>query len=139
MLEVKKYFDKAGGFSLLKQYWRAGVLCPAVMQFFLLGRNKKALELLRMTVSLKIQQRLERKYGRVLENFKYDDSIEHVTAKKVWVFWWQGISNAPALVQRCYKSVKDNLADWEIVLITQDNYQQYVELPDYILQKLNKC
>lgn len=137
MSEIKKYYKQGGGISLLKQYWRAGVLWPSVIQFFLLGRSKKALELLRMTVSLKTQQQLERKYGKVLKNFKYDDSLEHVAANKVWVFWWQGMENAPELVKRCYQSLQDNLTDWEIVLITQENYQQYVEFPDYILQKLN--
>ena len=137
MLEAKKYLEKAGGMSLLKQYWRAGVFSPAFFQFLLLGRSKKALELLRLTVTLKTQQRLERKYSGILKTFNYDESLEHIDSRKVWIFWWQGMENAPALVKRCYQSVKENLNDWEIILITQDNYKEYVSFPEHILQRLD--
>lgn len=137
MSEAKKYLEKAGGMSLFKQYWRAGVFSPTFFQFLFLGRSKKALELLRLTVTLKTQQRLERKYGGILKTFNYDESLEHIDSRKVWIFWWQGMENAPALVKRCYRSVKENLGDWEIILITQDNYKEYVSFPGHILQRLN--
>lgn len=136
MSEAKKYFKRSGGISLLKQYWRAGVFFPALFQFILLGRSKKALELLRLTVTLKTQHRLKKKYGKVLKSFVYDESLEHIASRKVWIFWWQGMESAPGLVQRCYSSVKENLIDWEIVLITQDNYKEYVTFPEHILQRL---
>lgn len=138
MSEAKNYYKRSGGFSLLKQYWRAGVFFPAVFQFILLGRSKKSLELLRLTVTLKTQKRLERKYHKVLDSFSYLESLEHKKSNRLWIFWWQGMEQAPALVQCCYKSVKENLKDWEIVLITQDNYRQYVDFPELILDKLEK-
>ena len=138
MSETKDLFKRGGGVSLLKQYWRAGVLLPTMAQFVLLGKSRTALELLRMTASLKTQQRLERKYRKVLNEFKYDETLKHYAAKKVWVFWWQGMESAPTLVKRCYQSVKENLSDWEILLITQDNYKQYIDFPEHILQKLDK-
>lgn len=135
MSDLKQLFKQAGGTTLLKQYWRTWTLFPALVQFCLLGRSKKSLELLRNIVTLKIQKRLKRKYSRVLIDFRYDVSLEKQTSKYVWVFWWQGIENAPLLVQRCFQSVKDNLSDWELVLITKDNYMQYVHFPEQILKK----
>ena len=38
------------------------------------------------------------------------------------------MENAPSLVKRCYQSVKENLFEWEIILITKDNYKQYVDV-----------
>lgn len=136
MLEFKKYFDKAGGLSLIKQYYRSGALWSSIVQFFLLGRSKKALELLRLTATLKTQRRLERKYSFVLENFKYNNALAHVESRKVWVFWWQGMEKSPLLIQRCYQSVKEMLSNWEIILITENNYKDYTNFPDYIIQKL---
>lgn len=133
---TKEYFKRGGGVAVLKQYWRAGVLLPTLAQFCLLGKSRTALELLRMTASLKTQQRLARKYSKILSNFTYDETLEHTATKKVWIFWWQGMENAPDLVKCCYKSVKEHLSDWDIILITQDNYKQYVDFPEHILQKL---
>ncbi|MBR6017175.1 MAG: capsular polysaccharide synthesis protein [Paludibacteraceae bacterium] len=56
-------------------------------------------------------------------------------SKYVWVCWFQGIENAPLLVQRCVDSIKRNNADKETILLTENNMGQYVDFPDYILQK----
>ena len=66
---TKKYFKKAGGVGLLKQYWRAGVLHTAIIQFLLLGRSETALKLLRLIVSMKVQEKLKKKYASVLKRF----------------------------------------------------------------------
>lgn len=133
---AKDYFHKAGGLKLIKQYWRAGVLHTAIIQFLLLGRSRKALELLRLIVSLKVQNRLERKYASNLHiDYSFGDK-DKCASKIVWIFWWQGLENAPALVQKCYQSIKENLSDWEIVHITEQNYKKYVSFPDYIIDKL---
>lgn len=138
MSEIKKYLEKAGGKELLKQYLRTGVLLPAMVQFCILGRSKKALELLRMTVSLKIQQRLKRKYHRELTDFRYDDTLKHESSCRLWIFWWQGMENAPAIVRKCYQSVVDNLSGWEITIITEQNYKDYVSFPNHILERFKK-
>lgn len=138
MSKLKDVFFKAGGFGLLKQYWRAGALWVAITQFCLLGRSMKALEILRLTVSLKTQQRLARKYSRILKRYHLNESQEHISSKKLWIFWWQGMENAPTLVHRCYESVNEYLYDWDIKLITKDNYQQFVNFPEFILNKYEK-
>lgn len=138
MSVVKEYYKKAGGKNLVKQYLRTRVLHTAILQFLMLGRSKKALELLRLAVSLKIQERLKKKYLFILDNFEYDNSLKKTESKRVWVFWWQGIENAPVIVRRCYQSIKDNLNEWEVVLITEANYFYYVSFPEHIMQKFNK-
>ena len=59
-------------------------------------------------------------------------------SNKVWVCWMQGMEQAPALVQRCYRSLQDNLKCKEIVLLTESNLNQYVHIPDFIIEKLHK-
>ena len=133
------YFKKSGGVKILRQYWNAGVLFTAIIQFVLLGRSKAALLLLREIVTLKTQNKLCRKYNNVLEQFDGNyKQKSHTRSKKIWIFWWQGIENAPVLVQKCYNSVKENLADWEIILVTEKNYSEYANFPSYIIQKLQK-
>lgn len=65
-------------------------------------------------------------------------TIEKSKKDYVWVCWLQGIENAPEIVKNCYDSVKYWLKDKEIVVVTGENYIQYVSLPDYIIDKWKK-
>lgn len=55
--------------------------------------------------------------------------------RTVWVFWWQGEDNAPKIVQACIRSVRRNAAGYEVVLLSKQNLDEYVALPDVIKQK----
>jgi hypothetical protein len=160
MGKIRGFFEKAGGRKLLKQWAKAGVLLDAIGLFLLLGHSKTALEQLRNAVSLKIQNKLRKKFRKEIENLHNDgssscaiynnvsaennkqatakDSDNNDINKTVWIFWWQGIENAPELVKVCYRSVVKNMKDWDIILITQDNYKEYTNIPDFIIEKLNK-
>lgn len=71
---------------------------------------------------------------------KEELELNEMPAKKdyVWFCWLQGIDSAPKLVQDCYNSIRYWLKDKEIIVITKENYKQYVEFPDYIIEKWEK-
>lgn len=158
MSKIRGYFKKAGGVNLIRQWAKAGVLLDAVGLFLILGHSKTALEQLRNAVSLKIQNKLKKKFKKEIEalhkQYESDGCNSGVTLynnvanesktdkgninKTVWIFWWQGIEQAPDLVKVCYKSVKENLKGWNIVLITKDNYKEYTDIPEFIIEKLDK-
>ena len=137
MSQLKKYFDKAGGTGLIKNYFKNGVLGTALCQFLITGKSKTALEILRLSVALKKQQKLYRKYRKAWDAFdKNYVEKEHKESNKLWIFWWQKMDNAPYIVQKCYQSVRQYFDDKDIILITQDNYKQFTEFPQYIIDKL---
>ena len=140
MSEVIRLLKKFGGISLLEQYIRTGVFPTAVAELILLGKRRTALEILRLTIQHKIRQKLERKYKKYLDEFdkKFDNSLRHVSSNKVWICWLQGIENAPLLVKSCFESVKKNLINKEIIIVTRENYKDFVEIPDYIIEKWEK-
>lgn len=80
----------------------------------------------------------------LLEQYrKYpDDSIPPEQGGKipVWCCWWQGEEQMPELVKLCHARLKQVLpADKaELHLITLDNYRDYVDLPEHILDKFEK-
>ena len=39
--------------------------------------------------------------------------------KNIWICWFQGIENAPDIVKKCYDSVKRNMPDSNITVITK--------------------
>ena len=136
---MKKFlalFNKVGGKEILRQYWQSHVLFFALLQTALQGFTKKSLEIVRLSVNNKILGKLRKKYRKTVSEF-----LEQYTpqprrrSNKVWVCWFQGMEKAPALVQKCYQSLQDNLTDREIILLTLDNYKDYVNLPDHIQKK----
>lgn len=54
---------------------------------------------------------------------------------KVWACWWQGEENAPALVKACLASARVAAGDHEVVVLSDKNYREYAELPDWIVEK----
>lgn len=82
--------------------------------------------------------RLEKKYKKTalaLRNELLQHPQEHQANRTVWLFWWQGMDTAPTLVKACNQTVRKHFADWNIVVIDKNNFEQYVHLPDYILEK----
>lgn len=140
MQRLKDILKKQGGIELIKQYAKGGALFTAIGEFVLLGKSRTALEILRLSATLKIKQKLQRKYKGVLEQFdrEYDESVKHEKSDKVWVCWFQGMDRAPHLVRACYRSLRENLPDKEIILITSENMSDYVTFPDYIIEKWEK-
>lgn len=140
MSDFGSIWNKVGGWALIKQYAKAGVLFYALAQLCLTGFSRKSLELLRLDVQLKIQNKLRRMYLPILKKFDAERCEEtefqsDAVYRKVWICWLQGIENAPELVQKCYASIQEHITDREIVLITSENRKQYVAFPDYIEQK----
>ena len=56
-------------------------------------------------------------------------------SRTAWVCWLQGIESAPTVVKHCYASINKWLHDWNVVLITADNFSDYATLPDFIIDK----
>lgn len=85
-------------------------------------------------------RKLKRKYRKILMNDKPISNDEKMIEKsnKIWICWFQGIENAPELVKTCYNSVLKNYKDKEIIVLTEENYKKYVDIPEYILKKWKK-
>lgn len=130
-------FVKQGGFGLIKRYQKAGVLLTAVAEFLILGTDRTALELLSLSAEYKTRKKLEKKYKGELIKFdkNYNIDLPHESSDKVWICWFQGMKSAPELVQRCYESIKQNMPDKDIVVVTIENMGEYVTFPDFVMTK----
>ena len=84
----------------------------------------------------KVYNYLKNKYKYVVDN--HTISKNRMQSNKVWWCWLQGEENAPDLCKACLVSLRKNLKDREIIVITEDNYSDYIELPDYIIKKYKK-
>lgn len=82
--------------------------------------------------------KLKNKYKYVLDEAPTEYELSGDNAKIIWVCWLQGIENAPLLVKRCYESLIKNMPEFEIRVINEDNMLDYVDIPDYIIEKWKK-
>lgn len=82
---------------------------------------------------------LEKEFASLIEKYKSIPEETNTTNEKtIWTLWWQGEQNAPDLVKACLEQLKRNANGAEIIILTKDNYKNYIELPDYILEKRDK-
>lgn len=144
MSNLLQYFHQQGGWKLVINYMRSGVLWIAIWEFLCLGRTKKALELLRLCVEYKYYRKIRKKYRNRIQELillyqkEAVNDNNSIRKKNVWICWFQGMDNAPELVKCCYNSVVRNMPNWEIKVITLDNYMEYVRFPGYIIEKFKK-
>lgn len=113
------------------------ILCSLLVDGF---RDVKGKQIVYRAVKNRYLARLRRKYKPVIQKYLADNpnvnALPHVRSNKVWVCWLQGLENAPELIRKCYASMQRQLPkDRELILITQDNFRDYIELPEHILSK----
>lgn len=141
MGEFREIFEKVNGSKVLKEYAQSHVLFHALALVALEGTSKKSLEIVRESVSNKVVNRLRKKYAPFIAEFKKGDTdrakLPHEHSNKVWVCWLQGMEKAPDIVKKCYQSLLDNLNGKEIVLLTDENYKDWVSFPNHIQEKID--
>ena len=81
---------------------------------------------------------LEKKYKELINEYKEKNIINTNASKTIWCCWWQGLDTAPIIVKKCIQSIKDNSGDYEVVIITKDNLNNYIDIPKNILEKVEK-
>lgn len=87
----------------------------------------------------KIYKLYENRVDKLLDKYNNEENSKNkkIIPRKVYFCWFQGIDKAPELVKKCYASIKKHITDREIVLITEDNYHDYVTFPKFIEDKIN--
>lgn len=134
-------FKQFGGFRLFWEYAKLGALQPAIVAGVKCVVKRRSFKLIYPSVLSVVEPMLIKRYetlmGSTIEELKWKN-LEHQHSKLVWFCWLQGIEQAPSIVNTCFNSLMRNLPDREIKVINNDNWLEYVELPDYIVKKWEK-
>lgn len=87
---------------------------------------------------------LTKKHASIMKYLKvYIDSYKSPVATEykkpeefiIWTMWWQGESKMPECIKMCCNSIRKNANGYKVVIITEDNYQNYIQIPGYIITK----
>ena len=117
-------------------------LLSNLFNFFLLLIGDIDINLFRKIRTYKTYKKLKKNYKKYLDkdmNIKLGKLKEfNKNEDIIWVFWYQGIENAPIIVKKCFDSLKRNFADKKVICLSKDNYMEYIKLPDYIISKFEE-
>lgn len=77
----------------------------------------------------------EKEYASFLREYDYNQSLPETDPALrdcIWVCWWQGLENAPELVQRCVESIRNNAGNHQVIVVCEENYAEYVDIPAWV-------
>lgn len=139
--QVYSRFSQFGGSHVLCQYAKMdllGTIVKAVVLAFFKGKSiKDVYSQTRAVVDKKLMKQYRPLILRLIEETADENSHERI--KTVWSSWWQGEDNAPQLVRACWKSQRKYMPEgWRHVIVTKDNYMEYITLPEHIMEKMER-
>ena len=84
-------------------------------------------------------QYYEKTFGDFLKTYDYHHGNLELPKSEysdcIWVCWWQGLDQAPEIVKACIESIKRNAGNHRVIILTEDNYQNYVDIPKWVQEK----
>lgn len=82
----------------------------------------------------KTLKKMKKKYHYLIEN-SIESKDKSEQSNKVWICWFQGEEKAPDLVKACINSIRNNMPDKEVIVLTNETIPLYVRFPEYIQKK----
>ena len=81
---------------------------------------------------------IRKNYSSVINKYKnLAENDTNESSNIIWSIWWQGEDNAPEVVKICFASVRRHCGTRDFKVITKENYRDYIQLPEYIIQKVD--
>ena len=75
--------------------------------------------------------------NKSLEDFPLVAKKNLKNKKIIWQFWGQGIdNNTPKIVKACLDSVQRYKGEYEVIVLTNNTIKEYIDLPDFVYDKL---
>ncbi len=116
-------------------YWLKNYTLRALNKLFHTKNSRPFLDKLFEVRKNYLYKRFGNIYQSYANNFSVGDSITNDAP--IWVFWWQGEDNAPETVKYCLSSIKHYSNKRKVHVLTEDNYSNYVSIPEHIMNLLH--
>lgn len=134
--QAYRRFKSFGGLRLLREYYRLGIVWALVQKAVECIVHRRSLKNVYTVVNDRVTPYLENKYQELVP--KECGGFSESASKKVWFCWLQGMDNAPDLIKACYHAACRYMPEREIILIDEENYLSFVEMPEFIVEKRKK-
>lgn len=101
-------------------------------RLFWIGKNKQEIFAYEARCC---EQKLYKRYKSLIEApLEPTPQESHLSHQDIWIFWGQGMDNAPVVVKKCYASVQKYCKGYRVHLLDNENISEYVSLPEDILR-----
>lgn len=77
-------------------------------------------------------------YGYLLDEYDNVSGESIAVDSPIWIFWWQGEDKAPDIVRDCINSIKKNAEQHPVIVIDKDNFREYTDIPECLINKVIK-
>ena len=122
--DILKCSPKIAFWNLMTSFYSNQKLRNNLTFYFVERKHKAVLDYLRSN-----NTEIITKYKSFNMNSKKTDM------RRVWILWWQGYDQAPELVKNCIASANKYFKDNKIVVISKDNYQDFISIDKVIIKK----
>lgn len=94
----------------------------------------------RFSYNFRLRKYLRNEIPDIINKFKEEPLLRSNSSpsNSVYSLWWDSNCGLSSVVNLCQSSLKYNLNGHRLIQISKDNYHNYITLPDYILEKVEK-
>lgn len=141
--KIRKAIDRTSmifneTFSLIRGGWGIGYAMSCFIWWISwYARCSKINKMADKKKQLYIDQHINKNYSAIVNKYRScEESVTECKDFRIWVFWGQGEEKMPTIVKICYRKLKEN--NDNVQLIDMNNVRQFVQLPSIIYKKLEK-
>ncbi len=127
--------------NLLNKLFRFGISIPLGNLFIVyFGRfiSSKSLSKFAKKRHSNIENKILSIVGEDVFDTKVPDIHNDQDESNIWVLWLQGEANMPELVKVCLESVKKNAGDHKVVVLSNSNLDEYIQVTERITTLYNE-
>lgn len=138
---IRQRYKQFGGMKVVRFYAKHGAFWPLVKGIMKSPFYRSSYLNAYHEATRIVGEHLCRQYHTLMLERKDHYSglaLEHEKSNNVWFCWMQGMDNAPEVVKMCYASILRNLSERKVKVIDGKNWMEYVELPDYVVERWEK-
>jgi len=100
-------------------------------------RWKKTLDREKLVIC-NLRNKLIDNHQNILDKYR-ESTLPRIVSNEtnhIWFMWWQGLENMPEVIRINHEALLQNAGEFNVVFLDEKNYQEWVQLPDYILSKV---
>lgn len=140
MGEFRRSYAQHDGKETIRKVFREHIVTSTALTACAVGLKRKGLEILQLELNHKIGCRIEKRFRSQVEALRavVEAEYEATTSfkdQRVWSLWLQGEENAPNIVRKCLSSVRDHVGVDNHVILSSNNLQEFITLPEAIMRK----